>query len=218
MAREEEFQRMVAFLFQRSGRRSLSENELANAVSLDLKWYNPKVARGLVAGLVRAGWLVRDEEGELEPSFDVKEIKIPIGFRPPAELADEVPPPGSYSPAPTTPSSPEPHKPPTPASSPPPPAASADPPAQVVESPQQQAPAASPAGTESEPPSTTLGEILARLADASGEDAAAWVTRMDAVVQKTDDGLSPEVALLLAAAKAGVDVAPWLEAARQRLV
>lgn len=197
MADPETFRSLVAFLYQRSGRAVMSENELANAMSLDLKWSAPKAARELVAGLVRAGWLERDEDGDLVPTFEVRGVKVPIGFRPPGDLSRDVPPPGDFQSPP--------HKPA--AAAPSPPAASA--PTQAPPA----SPPLSPAGPAEEP-ETLLGRLLQTLAQATGEEPTTWVARMDQVVQRTQDAVTPEVALLVAAAKEGLDLTEWLEEAR----
>lgn len=211
MPNEEDLRCLVAFLFQRSGRRSLSENELANAASLDLKWFAPKAARNLMAGLVRAGWLVRDEEGELEPAFDVKTVKVPMGFRPSTRLVDDVPPPGSYQGQEGTGD-----KAPAPAATVPErPGSAALAQTEMPTAPPEAAPATAQKGAEA---STLLGDLLEALSSETGEAPGAWVAWMDQVVQRTDDGVLPEVALLLAASKHGIDVDRWIDEARQRLV
>lgn len=221
MSNEAVLRHLVAFLYQRSGRRAMSENEIANAVSLDLKWYAPKTARSLVAGLVRAGWLERDEDGDLEPTFDVKAVSVPIGFRAPAELPGDLPPPGTFQPQSSETSRAS--SIPTPASAPASPPVSAPAPQRAAAEPTTSGPSAAtpPSSPSSVPqddvPETLLGSLLARLESATGRAPGDWVQRMDAVVQRTGDAVTPEVALLLAAAKEGVDVAPWLQEVRARL-
>ncbi len=181
-------ERTVAHLFHRSGRASLSENELANAMSLDLKWFTPSAARSVVAALAREGYLRRNDDGELLPAFDTKPVPLPLGYRPPPDLADHIGSRPEAKPAATAPA-------PKPAP----------------------APAARPVAQTPASPPFELGALLAALADRSGEDVGVWVQRLDAVIQRSEDAVVPEVALLLAAASEGVDVSSWLPAARVRL-
>ena len=199
MADATSLRRIIAHLYQRSGRPAQSESELANALSLDLKWYPPTRARELVAGLARAGYLERTDDGDLAPTFDVRGEAVPLGFRPPPDIPSDLPSAGS---APVTPAAPAArNEPPRPA-----PARTANPPAAPTD-------AAPASGTDDGSP----GHLLTLLANASGHDIAHWVQRMETVVRDTDDGITPSAALLLAAALDGIDVQPWLAGAKAHL-
>lgn len=193
---------MIAHLFQRSGRVALSESELANAASLDLDWFPPKKARQVVAGLVRAGWLERDPEGDLRPVFDVRGVRVPLGFRPSESILGSLPPPGAIGDATgggkgrTQETTAAKRK----------PIGGGEP--------------AEPSG-EPEPEEggsdLDLGALLQGFAERSGEDVGVWVQRMERLVQGSGDVLRPEVALLLAAAEAGIDVSDLAGGLRRRL-
>jgi hypothetical protein len=188
---------MVAHLFQRSGSKELSESELANAASLDLSWFPPKEARNVVAGLVRAGLLERTEEGDLCPTFDVGKEKVPLSFRPPKNLLSSLPPPGATS----------------------------DPPRQQerVREPVEQEDPVPPAqpvsrpGAPSDESALELGSLLQGLSEQTGQEVGVWVERMERVVQESGDLLSPEVALLIAAAREGQEVSTLAGRLREKL-
>ncbi len=188
---------VVAHLFQRSGRGALSESEMANALSLDLGWYAPKVARQLVAGLVRANLLQHTEDGDLEPVFDVQSHRVPLGFRPGPRLAQDLPPPGAGGQATS---------------------AGQDKPRAPPKSHESQPPAPEPQEPVNQSGATfDLAALLESFAADTGQELGAWVARMERVVQETGDLLVPEVALLLAASREGHDVSQAAASWRQRL-
>lgn len=230
---------LVAHLFQRSGRAAMSENELVNAVSLDLKWYPPKDARALVASLAREGHLQRNEDGELEAGFPVKEVKVPLAFRPPPDLLYAMPPASDVAAQPPTTKAPA-----TTARDPAMGGASQhSSPGHAAQQAQgsvrgdagagasshvtsagghaaeRNAPpgGAAASSDESEAPTEGLGAMLAAVAAAAGDEPGVWATRMNDMVQASADHLMPETALLLAAAESGLDVTPWLATARAAL-
>lgn len=195
MHAEEAARILVAHLFQRTGRSTMSESEMSNAASLDLDWFPPKEARGVVAGLVRAGFLTRTPDGELQPAFDARSTRVPLDFRPPKGLLSSLPPPGQIQETRDVGT-----EPPQPAQS-----RSAEP---VAKGPTQP-----PAPSDA----LDLGALLQTFAEQSGEEIGVWVERMERVVQRVGDGLAPEVALLVAAAQQGFDVTPLAKRSRERL-
>jgi hypothetical protein len=72
---------IIAFLFKRSGREKLKESEIYLPLSLELGWFSTKESIAFVRHAIEHNLLKK--EGEfLVPNFDVKEIKIPVGFFP----------------------------------------------------------------------------------------------------------------------------------------
>jgi hypothetical protein len=199
----EEARVLVAHLFQRAGREVLSESEMANAMSLDLGWYPPREARDLVAGFVRAALLEHTEDGDLRPLFPAREVKVPLGFRPQPGLVRALPPPGQFQAANRA-------------------EAAVTAPVAAPEQPTAPAPAVAQAAGRiavqtADEAELTLPALLARFADAAQEDVGTWVARMERVVQASGDLLSPEVALLLAAARHGNDVRDLARVVRERM-
>lgn len=67
--------------FKIRGKSRLSRAEFAFALSLDLKWFLPEQCKEVIESAERAG-LVREEGGRLVPTFNVREVTAPAGFKP----------------------------------------------------------------------------------------------------------------------------------------
>ncbi len=80
-----ELKQLIAFLFNRKGRRSLSRRDLEMAVSMDLHWFSPTEAREIINNAKKAD-LIIERDSELEPTFDPRSVGVPIGFRPSAKV------------------------------------------------------------------------------------------------------------------------------------
>lgn len=77
----EELKAIIAQAFKVRGKARLTRAELAFALSLDLKWFNPDESRDVVEAGLKAG-LLTEEEGKITPAFDYKAIHVPQDFRP----------------------------------------------------------------------------------------------------------------------------------------
>ena len=77
----EELRKSLAYLFQRKGRKVLSESELTLSASMDLGWFSPKEAKRLIDVGLELKLLSVKEEG-ISPTFDYEALTIPIDFRP----------------------------------------------------------------------------------------------------------------------------------------
>lgn len=84
--------------FKIRGKSRLSRAEFAFALSLDLKWFLPEQCKEVIESAERAG-LVREEGGRLVPTFNVRDVIVPVGFKPgpdiltqkaPASLFDQI--------------------------------------------------------------------------------------------------------------------------------
>ena len=78
---ESEIKIVIAFLFKRSGKEEMSKSELYLPLSMNLNWFNPNDAKELINSAIKQDLLI-EKEGFLKPSFNYKEITVPIGFRP----------------------------------------------------------------------------------------------------------------------------------------
>ena len=76
---------VVAAPFRGRGRDRLPESEFVVGLSLDRGWYSPDQAARVVDIAVGEG-LLRREDDELEPAFDVAAVDIPAGFSPDGDL------------------------------------------------------------------------------------------------------------------------------------
>ena len=78
----------VAVPFRQQGTRSLGEGEFVVALSLDREWFSPDQAKRLVDVAVGRG-LLDNDDGDLQPTFDVDAVEIPEGFTPDTDILRE---------------------------------------------------------------------------------------------------------------------------------
>ena len=78
----------VAVPFRQQGTRSLGEGEFVVALSLDREWFSPDQAKRLVDVAVGRG-LLNDDDGDLQPTFDVDDVDVPEGFTPSTDILRE---------------------------------------------------------------------------------------------------------------------------------
>ena len=79
----EEAKQVLAFIFKRSGKKTLPASDVFLAISMELQWCSPKEAKSFVKQSVLTSLLSEHDEG-LTPSFEVDEVSIPTGFKPSA--------------------------------------------------------------------------------------------------------------------------------------
>ncbi len=70
-----------AMPFKLRGKSRLSRAEFAFALSLDLKWFSPEDSKEVIRSAEQAGML-REEGGRLVPTFNVRDVDVPEGFKP----------------------------------------------------------------------------------------------------------------------------------------
>lgn len=180
--------RTLAFAFRRKGGDVAQGSDLRLLLAYDLRWFAPEDAKRVVARGLELG-LLRDEgEGRVRAAFDPSAVDVPLNFRPTTAVLDEEPP-GDLPP-------PKAAK----AGAAPPPAHPATAPAHAAQAPAAQIPAPAP-------PAPTPGPD-ARLAEAEAERERA----------KRGGLLTPEVAALVVARRAGEDVRPRLPEVEARLL
>ncbi|MCG7844169.1 MAG: DUF2240 family protein [Methanomassiliicoccales archaeon] len=106
-----ELQRTVAVVFNRKGKKMLSEREFINALFFELKWSDPtgagrieaREAQRILEAALRKG-LLELAEGYVRPTFDHKTVEVPLNYRPTKDLLKEL---GDSPPAPEPPPSKE---------------------------------------------------------------------------------------------------------------
>ena len=79
MVSEEEI--IIAFLFKRSGKETLTPPELYLPLSMDLKWFTPQQAKDFIK-LAEKKKLLNKKNNLIKPNFDYKKINIPLSFQP----------------------------------------------------------------------------------------------------------------------------------------
>jgi hypothetical protein len=78
-------QQVIASLYKRKGKAVLAARDLELLASMELRWFEPADARKLVARATQLG-LLEETTGGLKATFDIGSLKIPLGFKPPADL------------------------------------------------------------------------------------------------------------------------------------
>ncbi len=76
---------VAAAPFKLRGKSRLSRAEFAFALSLDLKWFPPEQCKEVIEATKLAG-LIREEGGRLAPTFNVRDVTIPAGFKPSPDI------------------------------------------------------------------------------------------------------------------------------------
>ena len=74
-------QKIIAFIFRRSGKEKISKSDLYLTLSMDLKWTNPHKAKTFIEQLIKNGYL-SEKQNKLQPTFEYKNITIPLGYHP----------------------------------------------------------------------------------------------------------------------------------------
>jgi len=77
----------IAFIFKRSGKKELSKSEFYLPLSMELKWFSPQEAKDFVKSAIKQKLIIEKNE-LLKPSFNIDEIKIPIGFQPSKQIIE----------------------------------------------------------------------------------------------------------------------------------
>jgi hypothetical protein len=93
-------------VFNRKGKKLLSEREFINALFFELKWADPtgagrieaKEAQRILEAAMRKG-LLELSEGYVKPTFDLKSVEVPLNYKPTRDLLKEL---GDGGPAPAS--------------------------------------------------------------------------------------------------------------------
>jgi len=79
---------IITFLFNRSGKSKLSYKELYLTLSMELNWFTPDNAKMFINQALREN-LIKKENEEIIPNFDLKNIVVPNGFTPSKQVFQE---------------------------------------------------------------------------------------------------------------------------------
>ena len=77
----EECKIIIAFVFNRAGKKELSFSELYLTLSMGLNWLTPDDAKTFTKNAIENS-LLKEEKGQVKPNFNIDEIKVPTGFYP----------------------------------------------------------------------------------------------------------------------------------------
>ncbi|AGK60819.1 Uncharacterized protein conserved in archaea [Archaeoglobus sulfaticallidus PM70-1] len=72
---------VIASAFKSKGKKRMSKSDLTYLLSFDLKWFSHSTSKKVVEEAIRKG-LLTFNEGMLEPTFDLKQVDVPVGFKP----------------------------------------------------------------------------------------------------------------------------------------
>lgn len=75
----QEAKKLIAFLFQRSGKDSLDDNEIYMTLSYELGWLTPAEAKQFIKRGLERELLEETDEG-YTPTFDPGAVEVPLGF------------------------------------------------------------------------------------------------------------------------------------------
>jgi hypothetical protein len=92
-----ELQKTVAVVFNRKGKKMLSEREFINALFFELKWSDPtgsgrieaKEAQRILEAGMRQG-LMEMTDGYVRPAFDLKTVEVPLNYKPTKDMLKEL--------------------------------------------------------------------------------------------------------------------------------
>ncbi|MEA2054414.1 MAG: DUF2240 family protein [Candidatus Thermoplasmatota archaeon] len=76
----EKSRQLIAFLFQRSGKEKLNDNDIYMALSYELGWFTPGQAKNFIKDCMDKELLKKEEDG-YKPNFDYGAVELPLGFR-----------------------------------------------------------------------------------------------------------------------------------------
>ncbi len=73
-------EKLIAFLFQTSGKEKLTEKEIYMILSFKLGWLTPAEGKKVIQKALEKG-LIKKEGDEISPNFDYKSIDVPFEFK-----------------------------------------------------------------------------------------------------------------------------------------
>jgi hypothetical protein len=76
-----EIEKIISFIFLRSGKKKLNKTEFYLNLSMDLKWFSPNEAKNLIDLAIKKKSL-KVTDNILEPNFEINNIEIPFGYLP----------------------------------------------------------------------------------------------------------------------------------------
>lgn len=72
---------IIAFIFNRSGKKEISFSDFFLTLSMGLNWFRPDEAKTFINTCLKNN-LLEEEDKLIKPNFNIDEIKIPTGFYP----------------------------------------------------------------------------------------------------------------------------------------
>lgn len=76
---------VIAFVYKRLGKKEMSKADVYLTISMQLHWCSPYLAKQFIERAIQDGLFV-EKNDVLLPMFPIKEVDIPIGFKPSPEF------------------------------------------------------------------------------------------------------------------------------------
>lgn len=76
----EELKKLIAFIFQRSGKEKMNEKEFYMSLSFELGWLTPGEGMKVIEKAVEKNLLAKEND-VIYPTFEYKNVEIPLGFK-----------------------------------------------------------------------------------------------------------------------------------------
>ncbi len=76
----EKAKQTLAFLFRRSGKQKMNDNDIYMALSYELGWFTPVQSKDFIKDCLDKGLLKKDGK-DYVPNFEYEEIDVPLGFK-----------------------------------------------------------------------------------------------------------------------------------------
>jgi hypothetical protein len=83
-----EYKIIIAFVFNRAGKKEISFSEFYLTLSMELKWFTPEDAKTFTKNAIKNS-LLREEDEQITPNFNIDEIQIPTGFYPSEKIVQQ---------------------------------------------------------------------------------------------------------------------------------
>ena len=83
-----ETQQVIAFVFNRSGKKEMSFSEFYLTLSMGLNWFTPEEAKKFMKHALDKKLLIKNNE-HVKPNFDIEDVVIPVGFYPSKKILED---------------------------------------------------------------------------------------------------------------------------------
>lgn len=82
-------EKIISFLFKRSGKLEINYSELYLTLSIKLNWFKPEKAKDFINKSIEKKLLKKKDE-MISPSFNINKIDVPLGFYPQKNLFKDI--------------------------------------------------------------------------------------------------------------------------------
>jgi hypothetical protein len=83
-----ELENIITAVYNKEGKQSLTERELAMSMSMGLHWFKLEDARQVV-DMAKSEGLLKEEEDGLVPTFDITTMDLPLDYKPSEDVLSD---------------------------------------------------------------------------------------------------------------------------------